>query len=96
MAPAECLHNIYISPWIEDAEKLGVTDEMLSEALQSFSEEYHNANAFYVIVPILERLGTRKSFFLFDRFLADSEDEKEKLEYWKANTVFSIKRRSLY
>lgn len=93
---AERGDNIYISHWIEDAEKLGVTDEMLSEALQSFSEEYHNANAYFVITPILERLGTRKNIVLFDRFLADSEDEKEKLEYWKANTVFSIKRRSLY
>lgn len=93
---AERGDKVYISHWIEDAEKLGVTDEMLIEALQSFSEEYHNANAFFVINPILERLGTRKSLNLLSRFLADSEEDKLKLEYWKANTVFSIKRRGLY
>ena len=93
---AEKGDKVYSSHWIEEADKLGVTNEMLIEALQSFSENYHNANAFFVISPILERLGTRKSLNLLSRFVADFEEDKMKLEYWKANAVFSIKRRSLY
>jgi hypothetical protein len=88
-------NKVYIDYWIEEVEKLGVTNEMLAEALQSFSEKYHNTNAFFIIALILEDLGTRKDIAIMDRFLLDSQEERRKVEYWKANAVFLIKRRSL-
>lgn len=88
--------KVHISHWIKDAEKLGVTNEMLTEALQSFCEEYHNVDAFFIISLILEHLGTRKGIAIMDHFLLDSEEQRSNVEYWKANAEFLIKRRSLY
>ncbi len=87
--------KVFISPWMEEIEKLGVTNEMLVEALLDFCNEFHNANAFFIISFILERFGTRKNISIMDSFTLDSEQDRSSVKYWKGNAIFSIKRRSL-
>jgi ABC-type oligopeptide transport system ATPase subunit len=87
--------KVHISHWVEETKRLGVTNVMLAEALHSFSKEYHNAKAFFIISIILERLGMRKDITIMDNFLLDSEDHRPKVEYWKANCDFRNKKKKL-
>jgi hypothetical protein len=89
-------NKFYFSPWVDETDKLGVTSEMLAEAIRAFFNEYKNAKAFFIISSLLEKLGTRKEIALMEKFLPDDEEQRLNVEYWKASAVFSIKRRSLY
>lgn len=87
--------KVFISHFIENADKLGVTNDMLTSAIKSFCEDYNDVDAFFLIAILLENLGTRKDIYLLNFFKLDSEKERATAEYWKRNTIFSIKARTL-
>jgi hypothetical protein len=87
--------KVHMSLWLDDPKKVGITPYMLNEVLISFSKEYHDTDAFFIITIILERLGTRKDIDIMNNFFLDFEKQPKKVNYWKENAIFSIKRRSL-
>jgi hypothetical protein len=88
--------KVQVIHWMQETDKLGVTDEKVTEALESFMQEHHSADAFFIIALLLEHRGSRKHLALLDRFILEDGGDKTKMEYWKNNTIFLIKRRSLY
>lgn len=87
--------KVHIDHWTEEVEKQGIGSEVLDKAVQCFYEKHHNAKAFFIGALILERLGTRKSISIMENFNLESEAERQNLEYWKSNAIFSIHRRTL-
>lgn len=87
--------TFYLGIWFDGPEKLSVTSSMLNEALLSFSKEYHDSDAFFIIVTILERIGTRKDIALINNFFPDFEKQSKKINQLKDNAIIAIKRRSL-
>jgi hypothetical protein len=87
--------KVHMGLWLDDPEKVGITPDMLNEVLISFSKEYHDTDAFFIITVILEKLGTRKDIDIMNNFFADFEKQSREVNYWKENATFSIKRRSL-
>jgi energy-coupling factor transporter ATP-binding protein EcfA2 len=87
--------KVHMGLWLDDPEKVGITPNMLNEALISFSKEYHDTDAFFIITIILERLGTRKDIDIMNNFFLDFEKQPREVNYWKENAIFSIERRSL-
>ncbi len=89
-------NSVYLDHWLEEFDKLEVTNKMLYDSLKSFSEQYHTGKAFFIISLVLEDIGVREHIRIMDNFVLDTDYERKRVEYWKANTVFAIKRRSLY
>jgi len=87
--------KVHMGLWFEDPEKVGITPDMLNEVLISFSKEYHDTDAFFIITIILEKLGTRKDIDIMNNFVVGFEKQAREGNYWKENAIFSIKRRSL-
>lgn len=87
--------KVHIDHWTEEVEKQSIGSEMLDEAVQCFYKKHCTAKAFFIGALILERLGTRKSISLMENFYLESEAERQNLEYWKSNAIFSIQRRTL-
>jgi hypothetical protein len=87
--------KVHMGLWLDHPEKLGIIPSMLNQVLISFSKEYNDINAFFIITIILERLGTRKDIEIMNNFFRDSEKQPREVNYWKKNAIFSIKRRSL-
>lgn len=88
-------NEFIIDSWIEAPEKVGITRNMLTDAVLSFSQKYHDANAFLVIAFMLESLGTRKDIDILNNFFPDFKKQSIEVNFWKENAIFSIKRRSL-
>jgi len=89
-------NKVHIDHWMEEAEKLNVTSEMMSDAIKSFFEKHQDANALFLAYIVLKRFGTRKDIAMFENFLRHSEGPVMNAEYWKTDAVFVIKRRSLH
>jgi hypothetical protein len=88
-------NEVHIDHWIEELEKLGVTNEMLSGALRAFSNKYRNTKALFIVSVILNELGTRKDIPIIESFEFDQKEEKRKAAYWQGSSIFLIKRRTL-
>jgi hypothetical protein len=84
-----------MSIWIEDPEKHGINSKMLNKVLHNFSEQFNDADAFFIIAQILERVGTRDDISLIDNLFSDLVDQTNKVRYWKENAIFAIKRKNL-
>lgn len=87
--------EVYLDDLIETFRNRKVANEMLNNALNSFIEEYNNQNAFFITASVLAELGIRKNIPIMERFSFISEENAKKMEYWKSNTIFVIKRRIL-
>jgi hypothetical protein len=92
--------KVAISHWIDDLEKLDVSNDMVAAGLEQLWEMHQNGDAFFIASLILEKIGTRKEIPLLEKFASDEritggQEEKYKIGYWLQNTVFSIKRRGL-
>ncbi|MCK7557574.1 hypothetical protein MKQ70_22240 [Chitinophaga sedimenti] len=87
--------TVYMDFFIEQIEKSEINDEILFSSLKSFSKSYHTAKAFYIVAVILESLGKRMHIEILEDFCLDNEQDRMNVEFWKANAIFAIKRRSL-
>jgi hypothetical protein len=81
--------------WLDDPGKSGITADMVSEASLSFSKEYRDTDAFFIITLILERVGTRRDINIINNFFPDFEKQSKDTNQWKENAIFAIKRRNL-
>jgi len=87
--------KFHLGLWLDDPEKWGITVDMVSEALLSFSKEYQDTDAFFIITLILERVGTRRDINIINNFFPDFEKQPKDTNQWKENAIFAIKRRAL-
>ncbi len=88
-------NKVYIDYWLEEAERLNVTSEMMADAIKSLFEKHHDANALFLACIVLKRFGTRKDIPILENFLRRLDGPITNAEYWKADAVFDIKRRTI-
>jgi ABC-type oligopeptide transport system ATPase subunit len=87
--------KVHMGLWLDDPGKSGITADMVSEASLSFSKEYRDTDAFFIITLILERVGTRRDINIINNFFPDFEKQSKDTNQWKENAIFAIKRRNL-
>ncbi|RYZ90247.1 MAG: hypothetical protein EOP04_04500 [Proteobacteria bacterium] len=89
-------NKVHIDHWLEEAEKLNVTSEMMTQAIKSFFKKHQDANALFLACIVLKRFGTRKDIPILENFLCRLDSQVMNAEYWITDVLFDIKRRSLH